>query len=226
VLTVSLTLATATVALALRMPRAPSISPATAGEFVAGVLTLQRSYYLTDVLLLYTFLVLIAGLALAAIARGGTWFVLATSWSVWLLWQFNSERAQFPWPITDNTAFPLAAWQVYFFTALAVGIHRRSIAQRVQRVHPALTLAVSGVLAVGIVTLHQFLTNAPAAGAETEYTRSISELFYKYDVRLGRVAAVLVFTVFAYALLSLAWAPLRRGLGWLLLPLGQHALTA
>ena len=226
VLTVSLTLATATVALALSLPWAPPLSQATAGEFVAGVIALQRTYYLTDVLLLYTFLVLVAGLALAAIARGGTWLVLAASWSVWLFWQFSPGRAQFPWPIRDNTAFPLAAWQLYFFTALAVGIHRRSIARRVQRLHPVLTLVVSGVFAAGLVALHLYLTHAPAAQAETDYTWSIAGLFYKYDVRVGRVAAMLVFTVFAYALLSMAWGPLQRGLGWLLLPLGQHALTA
>jgi hypothetical protein len=35
-----------------------------------------------------------------------------------------------------------------------------------------------------------------------------------------------VFGVFAYALLTVAWAPLRRGVGWLLLPLGRDALTS
>jgi hypothetical protein len=82
-LTVSLTLATALVAVVLELPWAPPTSGLAAAEFVWGVLSLQRAYYLTDVLLLYTLLVLFAGPVLAAMVRGYTWLVLAASWGVW-----------------------------------------------------------------------------------------------------------------------------------------------
>jgi enterochelin esterase-like enzyme len=226
VLTVCLTLATATLALAFQLPWASALSTQSAADFVWSVITLQRTYYLTDVLLLYTFLVFIAGPVLALMALGGTWPVVASSWCLWLVWQLHPEQAQLPWPIADNTAFPLAAWQIYFFTAVAIGFHRRSIVDRVAVLHPVLLPLASGFLAAGLFGLHQYVSHAPAAGAETEFTWWLAELFYKYDVRAGRIVAVLVFAIAGYSLLTQAWAPARRALSWFLLPLGQHALTA
>jgi hypothetical protein len=48
----------------------------------------------------------------------------------------------------------------------------------------------------------------------------------KVDLRIGRLLVFTGFFTFAMALVTLAWAPIRRMLGWLLLPLGQDALSA
>jgi OpgC protein len=42
----------------------------------------------------------------------------------------------------------------------------------------------------------------------------------------GRVIAALWVFAAGYELLTVCWRPFSRVLGWLLLPLGQHALTA
>ncbi len=51
-------------------------------------------------------------------------------------------------------------------------------------------------------------------------------LFDKNDARIGRILALCAAASFAYAGATLAWAPLRRVSGWLLLPLGRRALFA
>ena len=59
-LTVLLTLITAALAYRLQVHWAPQVTAATLPDFVIGVLTLHRAYYLTDVLLMYTLLVFAA----------------------------------------------------------------------------------------------------------------------------------------------------------------------
>jgi OpgC protein len=54
----------------------------------------------------------------------------------------------------------------------------------------------------------------------------IESLFSKVDLRIGRLVVFAGFFTFAFALATLAWAPIRRAFGWLLLPLGQEALSA
>ena len=51
-------------------------------------------------------------------------------------------------------------------------------------------------------------------------------LFGKGDVRPGRLLASLVVFGFFYLLVTVAWRPLYRTLGWLLMPLGENALYA
>src|SRR5262245_35212005 len=56
-------------------------------DLVISVLTLHRTIFLTDILLLYTLLVLAAVPILVLLAHGQSAFVLASSWGLWTLWQ-------------------------------------------------------------------------------------------------------------------------------------------
>ena len=51
-------------------------------------------------------------------------------------------------------------------------------------------------------------------------------LFSKVDLGLGRLIASAVVFTFMFFAVTVFWRPIRRALGWLLLPLGQHALYA
>jgi enterochelin esterase-like enzyme len=53
----------------------------------------------------------------------------------------------------------------------------------------------------------------------------VAQIFGKADVRAGRLALFACLFAFAFLLSTLAWGPIRRLLGWLLLPMGQNALT-
>ena len=54
----------------------------------------------------------------------------------------------------------------------------------------------------------------------------MNDAFGKAELRAGRIVAFAFVMVAAYAFVSVAWSPVRRCVGWLLLPLGQHALGA
>ena len=223
-LTVGLTLATAAIALMLGLPWSPRMTAGGFTDWMVGILTLHRTYYMTDVLLLYTLLLLLAGPALLLLEHERTGLVLGLSWTLWGLWQLWPQYAQTPWPIIGNDLFNLSAWQVLFINGLVIGYHRRAIEARFAGVSRLLIMSVSGLLFVGAIVLYR-LQFAPLARV-TDPAMVASRLFAKHDVDLGRLLVFAPFMIFMYGFLTLAWRPVRRLFGGLLLPLGQHALGA
>ncbi len=218
-LTVTLTITFAVVSAALGTPWAAEAAPATSGsDFALSVAALRRSYSLVDVLLLYTLLVLAAGLALWLISRGRTRLVVASSWALWALAQLWPGGPPEPWGIVDG-GFPFAAWQVVFFSGLALGYHRR-------RIEPWLTparLVATGLAGVAALAVVQTVA-APMLGIHGVDLPQL--LFDKNDARAGRVLALLTAASFAWTLVTLAWVPLRRATGWIFLRFGRMSLFA
>lgn len=223
--TVTFTLVFAGLSLVLGDPWTRDVTPDRPHRFVLGIFTLHRSYSLTDVLLLYTFLVLFAGPLLLLIGRSRWPVVLAASWTLWLGWQLWPQQVQVPWEITDG-GFPFAAWQVIFTNGLVVGYHRARVVRLLSRWSLPLLIA-SAALTVALVAV--FLNGALATYAgipDGGIGQPVDRLFGKHDLRGGRLVALAIVGAFAYGLLSVAWVPVRRAVGWLLLPLGQQALSA
>jgi hypothetical protein len=225
-LTVGLTLVTAMLAYQLKLFWAPQVTTGTLPNFIVGVLTLHRTFYLTDVLLMYTFLVAGAALALLLIAQGYTWQALAASWLIWGIWQRWPQEIALPWAIADNNVFQLAAWQLLFINGLAIGYHRRALARYFGWLTGWVSLAVSGALFAGAIALYRdkLATLSWLTGFDTNFLNA--HLFSKDDARIGRLVVFAILAVFALALTTNFWGPLHRVFGWLLLPLGQNALWA
>jgi hypothetical protein len=219
-LTVTLTLCFAGLLLQLGLWWAPEMTAATWPDFIMSVLTLHRTFYMTDILLLYTLLLLAAVPVLCLLAHGYHKGVLAGAWGLWALWQLAPQYAQFPWPIAGYKIFNFAAWQVLFMTALVMGYYRRQLAQHVTFLFARRVLILSGALMVGTLILYIY---QPLG---TDNAGLINRLFGKADLRPGRLLVFASFFSFALVLLTVAWQPLSRALSWLFLPLGQNALTA
>lgn len=221
VLTVLLTLSFAALSWLLRLPWTPDIAPREVPAWVVGVVTLHQTYNLTDIPLLYTFLVLGAIPVLLLLVQGKAAWALAGSWGLWALWQAAPAAAMLPWEVADNTTFFFPAWQVLFVTALVLGFHRDRVGAWAGRLPLGSTVAVSGTAFVLMVVLYF------AGPGDLHHGGATSGFWFaKEDVGPGRIAAFAVGAVFSYALLTLVWAPVRLLTGWLLLPLGHHALTA
>lgn len=223
--TVALTLSFAALSLVLRLSWAPTSADGSPLTFIVEVLTLRRAYYLADVMLLYTLLVLAAGPLFALLARGRTHWVLAGSWGLWGLWQLSPVDLSIPWPIVDNSTFQFASWQVLFINAMVIGFHRRRIEQRLRGVSPYQVLVVSGVIAAASIAAYATLFPAPPFD-EIGDTAAGRLLFDRTNVPAGRILAVTVFMVLGFVLTTAAWDPIRRSTGWLLAPLGENALIA
>mgnify|MGYP003288408298 CR=1 FL=1 len=221
-LTVTLTLSFIALSAQLDLSWGPEMASVSWTDVIVSVITLHRTFYLTDILLLYTLLVLTAVPVLVLLTQGHTRSVLVGSWALWTLWQLAPQHAQFPWAVADNSVFNFPAWQVLFVTAMAIGYHRQALERYVTRVSEHLLLVGSGaIVAAAIVVYVSFPQGPMSPGAWL-----VDQLFSKVDLRVGRLFIFASFLTFAVTLLTLAWRPIRRTLGWLLLPLGQDALSA
>ncbi|MFN8472630.1 MAG: OpgC domain-containing protein [Anaerolineae bacterium] len=203
---------------------APSLTLDDVPGWAWSIISMHRVYFLTDVLVLYTFLIAAAGPLIVLLRRGFTPYVLVGSWAVWALWQVSPDKANLPWTIEDGTLFNLAAWQVLFVTGLVLGYHRKTLERRLTRIPVSLVFLLSGLAVAAAIALYStHLT--PFEGA-TYYDLLKDQLTGKGDVRLGRLLVFASFATFLFAGVTLLWHPIRRALGWLLLPLGRHSLFA
>lgn len=231
-LTVGLSLIFAGISSQLNLPWAPHIAANGFSDFVIGIVTLHSTYYLTDVLLLYTLVVAAALPMLALLWRGYGWLVLAMSWALWGAWQLWPDSVQLPWAITGDSMFHFSAWQVLFVTGLVIGYYRKSIEARLARLFRArarVASAVQGALLVlcamvvgGSISIYTWLQSHPVSAG---VVAQLDQLFGKADVRIGRLALFACLFVFAFLLTTLVWTPIKKLLGRLLLPMGQDALT-
>ncbi len=230
-LTIGVTLPLIVVSELLELPWATGVSLAEPFRLLVDVLSLHRTYYLIDVMVLYTLLLAIAPGALWLLAHGRTRLLLAATWGLWLTYQLIPDQAEIPWTIDGNYLFHFAAWQVFFFTAMAIGYHRDRVAAWFPPAVQRRLLVLTAVGFVGLIVLYrmgnavwQWLAIENPALLDPDHVLAL--VFGKGDVRPGRVVASAIVFGFFWLLTTWAWRPLSRALGWLLIPLGQHALYA
>jgi len=230
-LTVGVTFPLLLVSEMLDLPWATGVFLTDPMAVVVGVLTLHRTYYLIDVMVLYTLLLALAPGALYLLLQGQTRLLLGLSWALWLAFQIAPDQAEVPWTIAGNYLFHFSAWQVFFFTAMALGYHRHRVARWFPPARQRVLLGLSGLAFAGLLVLYRLGDNvwqwlAGKNPALADPSDLLVLLFGKGDVRPGRVLASIVVFGFLFLLTTVAWRPLSRALGWLLLPLGQNALYA
>ncbi len=223
-LTVGLTLLFALFSFLLNTPWSRDVTPASWYVFTLGVVTLHRSFSLTDVLLLYTLLVLAAGAVLALLAYGRTRIVVLVSVALWAVYQLEPDEVSLPWAITDG-GFPFSAWQILFVVGLVIGYHGDKLSHLVAGRPHNVVFVVSTIVAILLIAVYAAeLRSTLQLSPRREWI--LSTFFDKNDLRIGRLLALAGIGAFAYTFSTLFWVPLKALLGRLLLPVGQHALSA
>jgi len=222
-LTVLLTVSFAACAAVLGLWWQPHLTPAGAVQFFVGLVTLHQAYYLTDIPLMYTLLVLAAGPILVLLANGHWRRVLIGSWLIWILWQRWPLQTQLPWSIADFPTFNLSAWQVLFVTSMVLGYHRKWLEEALKRISTVAIMAGSGAVFAASVGL--YMRGVTVDGRILGSSLTVEQCFGKADLRAGRLLVFAAFAVWIYSLLTLVWVPVRHALGFLL-PLGEHSLSA
>ena len=193
------------------MPWLQDVEPLTP-QLAVSLITLHHTYYLVDVMLLYTLLLAISPLALLLLHARHTRWLVGMSVALWAAHLAFSAQATVPWEIVNNDTFRVSAWQLWFFGGMAIGYHWDAVRARFGRIPRVPALAVLVALAMGLVVLRLI--------GPTDST----PFFDKHFAAPGRVLAFAVFFPLLYVALTLAWVPLARVAGWLLLPYGQNAL--
>jgi len=234
-LTVGVTLLFLPISEILYLPWAQGVDLANPLAAVMSVLTMHRTYYLIDVMLLYTILFILVPLAFVLLEHKRTWVVLGGSWLLWGLFQVFPEYAALPWPIAGNYLFDFSAWQVLFFTGLVLGYHHDRLPTLGPRA-TRLALLLTGLGTLALIAVY-FVVDPPtslmpaqiATGSPVfhEVRLWLQDVFFaKVALRPGRLLASAVTFSFLFFFVTSFWPQVRRLLGWLLLPLGQHALYA
>ncbi len=237
VLAVGLTIVVLPLSEILGLPWAYGVDLSRPEALVWSILTLHQTYYLVDVPLLYALLLAVSPLAFVLLSEGRTWVLVALSWTAWAGYQIFPERTGFPWEIAGNNLFHLAAWQVLFFSGMAIGYHRQRLAgwlsPRARWPIFVLSGAAFALLILAYVNFDtlqawlQSMTDTSSVAAGPSPTSDLEDmLFAKGSVQVGRVLASAAVFTFLFSVATVAWVPLRAALGWLLLPLGQNALYA
>jgi hypothetical protein len=224
-LAVALTLVFASISLLFKLPWSNEIQIDNPLLFLFNVATLRQTMYLTDIPLLYTLLMLAAPVGLWLLSKGRTLLLLAASGALWLAFQLFPAQAQVPWPILGNTTFNLAAWQLLFFVAMAIGFHRDALAKRLSTLPRLPYFFFAGLLLVWMMQLSATQGALLARWLPGLDTQSfMSEFFLKSSLAPGRLIASAILFQFAFLATTILWKPIAVTLGWLLLPLGQNAL--
>ncbi len=195
-------------------------------EILVAAGTLHYTYHGTDILAMYTLLLLVAPLILLLLSSGEWYWVLGVSWLWWLIYQFYPEEASIPWYIRHGENFPVAAWQVLFVTGHVLGFYREALGERIRQFRRFAVVAV----ALGVAVTLALISLAWDAGSGVQFgffdidPNVLNETFFKVPLRPWRLVAFLSVAIVAYTMATYLWVPLRRTVGWLMLPLGQAAL--
>lgn len=226
-LTIALTLIFAALSYSLNLPWAETLKTQSVVDFVFDVFLLRASFYLTDIPMLYTFLMVLSPIGLWLLYTHRTKWMLLGSSAIWLAFQLDPHDIVMPWTIDYNPTFNLAAWQLLFFWAMAIGYHRERLTRWVNRIPlPVYVIGVTVFLIlllrinpVHMQTLEQLFPNLNISDA-------VNELSSKSSVGVIRIFAAFTLFQVGFFIVTVFWRPIHWALGWLLLPLGQYALYA
>jgi hypothetical protein len=195
-------------------------------EITVAAMTLHYTYHGTDILAMYTLLLLAAPLMLLMLSVGQWYWVLIPAWLWWLAYQIYPEDASIPWYIRHGENFPLAAWQVLFVTGHVLGFHRNALTAWLRRFRRlrVFGVALGAAITLALVSIAWSVETGTQFGIFDLDPNVLNETFFKVPLRPWRLVAFLSVAIVAYTIATYLWIPVRRGLGWLMLPLGQAAL--
>lgn len=235
--TVGMTLLLLPISEILYLPWAQGVDLSDPLGLVISILTLHRTYYLIDVMMLYTILFLFAPMAFVLLDQRSARPVLAASVLLWGLWQVYPQYASLPWSIEGNYLFNFSAWQILFFGGMLLGYKHKSMPVFNHR-QTRIALAATGV-AFALLIVSYLFVEAPAGLVIFPSGITMSSplyhdvrlwlqnyVFAKVDLRPGRLLASAITFSFLFFFVTVYWKKVQRFAGWLLMPLGQHALYA
>ncbi|WP_151638688.1 OpgC domain-containing protein [Noviherbaspirillum aerium] len=185
---------------------------------------------------LYVVLFLLTPLIFSAIHRGRTGSLLVLSWAVYLInyLALESEPGTAALPVTGaqfEYAFPLLAWQLIFVHGIVAGYHKQRILQFFRTGAGQALLATCVVLSIlfAAFSLNHPLDTLPDWAVASFippdiFMRWYQAFFLKYNLGPGRLLNNLVLLISVFALLTAAWRPIKRWLGWLFIPFGQESM--
>ena len=190
-----------------------------AWSWISSVLTMQTAFNGADILIAYVLYLLGAIAAVRLMTAGRSGVVIAATVGAYVLSQLGDGAAGTLGFASFRALLPNAP---LFFGGLLLGFHRERINGWWNRL-PFHRLFDAGVIgaAVGLAWLRA--EGWPIfASLGTELDRGLG--VREYEMPILPLAIVLLYLRAAWLVVDACWVPIRRTLGWFLLPLGEASL--
>ncbi len=175
--------------------------------------------YFLSVLPRYVAFLALTPLALWALVRGRSLWLVAATFGIWGANLALGQRLRVPF-LEQVSDFPIASWQLLFFVGLLLGFHRQRVARWWRHARGPL-----GIVTLVLATLFFVLLRR---GQDLHLLRIPSPWIYWSFGRehLGPLRLVNLFVTFAllFELTDRFWRPLKSATGNLLLAFGQSSL--
>jgi hypothetical protein len=200
------------------------------------VLVLAASPHQFQIVGLYVVLFLFTPILFWAILHGRAWLLLLCSWGLYLLNFLTPEAtpgvAQLRLTVCQfEYGFPILAWQLLFVHGVVIGYYKKQVLAFFATPVGVGVCALSILCWLGLLwfSLNHPLSQLPDWAtlhtiAPDTFNRLYSTYFLKYKLGPGRVFNLAVFMVTAFVVLTFAWKPIHKALGWLFIPLGQESM--
>lgn len=201
----------------------PSHVPTNYWHLLEGALLQVRyGFPFVDLLPLYAFFLLLGLVGLYFLQQGKWRWVILVSFLIWHAGRIDPGTFSFL-----RVGFYFAVWQFPFFLGLVIGYHQSEIGRWRSNWSlprwPISVLLIGSAAAMLILSYQITYHNLwPGVG----WLKSNSEFFHKWRMGPGRIMAALWIFAGTYEFITQFWHILDRLFGWLLLLLGQKALTA
>ncbi|MFQ5435201.1 MAG: OpgC domain-containing protein [Anaerolineae bacterium] len=202
----------------------PSTLPASYVDLIINAVLFVRSLPpRLDLLMLYVAFMPLGLFVIYLLKHDQVGWVLGISYFLWQARILDHSVLVFL-----QSAFNFASWQPLFVLGIIGGFYREELQiwwhGRPHFIRQLLVGLLLGGTAVILITSYQITIHHLFAGVS--WLQSDSAIFYKPTLAPGRLIAALIVFTGLWLLVAWFWVPLRRMFGWLLLPLGQHSLTA
>ena len=193
-------------------------------DIIKGALTFEYIYGWADYLRLYAIFIFASPIAMWLL-RNKLWYVvMGISLFVWT--QFHNS------PLETAELSQVYSWQLIFFGGLTIGFHWNQIKNWWLTLQLPLRKAiiVSTVSLAALTMVASFLLVhgekmfGPAGHFLSDINILLSPLFNKEELPLSRIGLFMLWFGASFWLFTRFEAPIKRWLGWLLLPFGHNSL--
>jgi peptidoglycan/LPS O-acetylase OafA/YrhL len=201
------------------------------GSQILSILLLRSTPHEVQILGCYVILLLLVPFAIMALRAGKAWLICVPSIPIWFLnmqWDTHLTGAQFEY------AFPTLSWQLYFLNGMVVGWYARyelaawfarNPSRKLLVTVPAVLFALAGFVFAQATDNPSFPVVTRLDILPPEQFRAIYDRWFGKNLLMpARALNDASFLFCFYLLLTRFWVPLRKALGWFLIPLGQASL--
>lgn len=198
-------------------------------EFIYNVLTLKIGPHQTQILGLYTFLILLTPISLFLLYNKRIGLLLTLSWVLYIsnsLNNYSLTKSQFEY------AFPLLTWQLIYLHGMSFGFYKSEIASFFEKSnYKKILLYLSFIFFIVFLFISQNNPNPnmPSYAKLSFIEPSIfNDMYKKYFLKntLGifRLLNYLVVLIVGFWALTKYWTKVNKYFGWFFIPIGQASL--